>query len=223
MKTPHALRAGTAVVAVLACLAALSSPASATVHPYDVYMTSGTFSIGSLSVVAAVTGCTPPAVGDPRITGSIDDALTADNMTGTLSSTMLFNLPAMPPFFTGGNYAFSATGTATGTNAGDYSSATGLFSQLAFTSVAYTIKTVNGCVPTTTVVCSGNLSLTLAGGLYNGATLPLSSSEQLYANGSGIVLTRNTPCTLPFNLFITVGTPVTLGPVGTLPGAIFHQ
>ena len=230
MKTPHALRAGAVIVAALACLVAMASPASATTHTYNVGMESGRISVGTINFDtpgSGATGC--PASTGTGITGTINDVTNV--ITGTLTITSLFALPW--PFT--GNYALIATGSGTGT----WNNATGTFSSLTINPVAYTIRnvvvtgtgTTTVCTVGTTVVCSGTASLHASGGLYNGATLPLSTSEKIYVNATGTILTRNTPCNFPFSAIITVGTSLTLAdnpnddvaPAGTDPGAIFHQ
>lgn len=246
MKTSHALRAGAVVIAALACLTALASPASATVHTYNVTMESGRITVGSINFDtpgSGATGCTTPPVGGTAITGTINDAATTDNITGTLTISSLFNVAPFPPFYTGGNFALTVTGSATGTNAGNYNATTGTFTQLAFTNLSYTIRTVSSCTATTTVVCSGTAALTASGGLNAGSTLPLSASETVFVNATGTITSRNTPCTLPFSIIITTGTGLSLsdnpnddwGPdtdsdgdadpdgITPDPGAIFHQ
>ena len=234
MRTFPVLRAGAAVVVALMCFAALAAPASADLSPYDVTMESGRLSIGTQSFDtpgSGATGCTPPAVEGYAFYGALDDDPTkAGDMNGALSIDTLFNVPAIPPFYTGGNFGLLATGTATGASSGDYDPATGTFSQLRFTNVSFTIRTVTSCAMTTTVVCSGTASLTASGGLYNAATLPLGTSEKVYVNVTGTVVTRGT-CALPFTTFVTAVAAISLGdnpnddvaPSGTDPGALFHQ
>lgn len=223
------LKLGAAVLAAATCLLAMTIPASATIHTYNVEMVSGRITVGTTTFDTPGVGITT-CPGGTTITGTINDAGGTHSITGTLS----INAPFVLPIF-GGNYVLLATGSATGTSstAGTYNPATGTFSNLAFTNLAFTIRTYNAttCAAGTTIVCTGTASLTASGGLYNGATLPLSASEEIYVNATGTVVTRPS-CSFPFNVFVTVGTTVTVGenpnhdhpPAGTPePGAIFHQ
>lgn len=224
MRTTRIGRVGATMVAALATVGALASPASATVHDYDVELVSGRTSVGSLAfdMPGGVAGCS----GATSIDGTIDDVATTDNITGNLDSWAPFEL------FVGGPYALTMTGAATGANAGTYDASNRFFTGLVFPTVAFTVRNLNtgSCTLGTTTLCSGTMSLVTWGELYDGATMPLVNPESIRVNGTGWIDQRNA-CGFPLSVYFPVGAQVTFGdnpnddvaPVGADGGAILRQ
>ncbi|HEX7131262.1 MAG TPA: hypothetical protein VF228_01730 [Iamia sp.] len=246
MKTRSILRAVAVAAVVLATTGTGASPASATVHAYNVEMVSGAITVGGTTFNTPGSGvgtCTSATT----IAGTINDA-----SPFTVTSTLSISSPFMVPFF--GAWHLSATGTAT-TN-GTYNPGTTTpptpptFSGLSFgtSSISFTIRNFNAgsCTVGTTLACSGTASLAaVSGGPYASATLPLSADlnggtndegdgEMLFVNAGGQIDTRGA-CNFVFSGFIQVGNALTITdnttddypPTGGTnnpdPGAIFEQ
>ncbi|HEX7131263.1 MAG TPA: hypothetical protein VF228_01735 [Iamia sp.] len=240
MKKSRILRVTAIVAVALAAVVSSASPASATVHPYNVEMVSGAITVGGTTFNTPGSGVGTCASAT-TIAGTINDA-----SPFTVTSTVSISSPFTVPFF--GAWHLSATGTAT-TN-GTYNPGTGTFSGLSFgtSSIAFTIRNYNAttCTVGTTVACSGTASLTtVSGGLYATATLPLSNDlnggtndegdgEMIFVNAAGQIDTRGA-CNFVFSGFIQVGNALTITdnttdddpPTGGTnnpdPGAIFEQ
>lgn len=213
----HRLKFGAAALASAACLVGLASPASAAVSSYDVEMVSGRISVGSIDFDTPGVGI-EECEGGTTINGTIDPA------TGVMTGNLDINAPFVLPIF-GGDYVLEATDSTTGTYSG------GSFS-LDFDSIDFAVRQFDSSTCTAgSVVCSGEASLaTTTAGLYNGATVPLSTGEQIYVNADGQIDSVNS-CSFPFNFFIGQGTSLSISdnpnddvpPTGTDPGAIFEQ
>ncbi|HEX7131260.1 MAG TPA: hypothetical protein VF228_01720 [Iamia sp.] len=194
-------RAGALLALAFLILVALASPVSATIHNHSLDRADGRLTIGGQEVKPGSWPC--PF--DLTLDGTINDGATTDNIAGTLAGSREW---AIAPF---GTWVLTVSGTASGTDAGDYSPATGTFTGMSFPSVAFTVRNLNvvTCTPTTTV-CSGTFSLLMSGFNYNGSTLPFTNSgEGLAVNAVGDVTARGA-CAIPFSLFVAVGADVFL-------------
>jgi hypothetical protein len=226
--TPRLMKkAGVGLAIAVAMLFTMSSVASATVHTYNVTLTRGTIRVGT---TAFVTPGTTPSVcpGTTAITGTINDAAATDNITGNLNiQSGDFAAP-----FTTGRFRLTATGTATGTNAGNYNATTHTFTGLTFPTITFSVRSITHNATTSVctlgaVVCSGTASLTLSGGIVPPATsLPLTSSQEIYVNSTAGHITSTSGCGFPWGLVVFTSASLSIGPnnpPGTDPGAIFHQ
>lgn len=209
------------LVATAAAVGLIAPPASATPSPYDVGAERMEIKVNTTPFLTPGSG-TPSCAGSTRIVGDIDvpaPPATTGPITGSLNiKSADFDAP-----FTTGRFQLEASGTAT---PGTYNASAGTFSGLNFPTITFTIKKINTttCVPGA-IVCQGTATLSVSGGLMPGSTVPLSSGEQVYVNGSGSI-TSTSSCGFPWGLVVSSGAPLTVGKnpaYSTDPGAVFTQ
>lgn len=210
-----------AFVAIASFSAALfgpSAPSGATVHNYDVVMVEGSIDVNDTMFETPGVGV-EECPGNTAINGTISST-SPHTVTGTIEINSPFTSP-----LDGEHYVLEATGVAN--THGTYNTANGTFSGLHFSNIAFSLWTLNTEDCTTAHrVCVGTATLTVEGGLYNGATLPLSTGEQIYVNGHGNITS------VPFSTCefiwwaLLSGADLAIGPnttIGTSPGAIFEE
>lgn len=216
MNTKRSAKAAVLVFGFMALVAAAAAPASAASSPYNVEAQRMRISVGSTNF--DTPGSTPATcIGSTAIAGTIDD--TAGTINGSINiSSSDFAAP-----FTSGRYRLTATGTS---GTGTYNAGTGTFSGLAFSTITFSIRSINTstCAVGSTV-CSGTATLTASGGLVSGSTVPLSTGEQVYVNGTGSISTTS-GCGFPWGLVVSPGASLTIAKNPSTPsdaGAVFQQ
>jgi len=225
MRTRAIGRLGAAAAVALACLAATALPASATIHPYKAIMVRGQIVVAG---VAFPVPSVPAAVcpGSTTFTGTIDDTVGTDNMTGNLNITSgnfsNFALGA-------GDFQLVATGVSTGGNRGDYNIAANpdTFVNLHFPTINFTIRRINTttCVPGIQE-CAGTATITLRGqGVTNTDTPPFptppATPDQMWAwSTAGSITGMSDPCPFPASLVIRTGASLSLEDNPAYPGDV---
>jgi len=189
------------------------------VHGFDVVMVEGSLDVNDLMIETPGFGI-EECPGSTEITGTIDDT------TGTVAGTYEVFVPFVSPV---DSQPYVAEVIGTSTSHGTYNAGAEQFTGLEFGDNTFTISEFDTetCQPSTEV-CMGTSTFTFDGGLHNGATLPLSTGEQIYINGAGEI-SNVTFATCPSFVwfFLLNGASLTLGPntgaSPTPPGAIFEQ
>lgn len=217
MKKRLGYRALVAVAALAAMSFAMATPSGATVHNYNMEMIEGSIDVND-------TMFETPGVGIEECEGATSITGTINSTTGTVTGAINIAAAFVSPL-DGNDYILEASGTAN--THGTYNSGTGEFTGLHFSNISFSLWGLNTDTCTTTSrVCVGTATLSVSGGLYNGATLPLATGEQIYVNGSGNI--TNVPfSTCQFIWWALLsGADLAIGPnttIGTSPGAIFEQ
>lgn len=213
-----------AIVIVIAGLAAGAPPASATVHPYRAEMVRGLLDFGGIQIPNPAG---PPSVcpGSVTISGTIDDALATDNMTGALAvNSGSFTHAA----FGASAVQLTATGaTGAGSSRGDHSVGANpdTFVSLHAPTITFVIRRINTatCVPGITV-CAGTATLTLRGEGFSSADTPPfptppATPEQMWVwSTGGSITSMTTPCPFPAGLWLRPGNTVSLAAHPAFPG-----
>lgn len=183
MRPRHAPRVAAAALAALTTWAGLASPAPATVHTFDTEAVSaqliGLFRERDIPQQGRPTLCP----GSSQFTGSIDDSTTTDNITGTLTWTG----DSLDGFTTADVFQEVYTGTSSGGAAGDFDPATGRFRRMRFPDMAVTVYRLDHqtCAPIETLCTYEIDGFRARGRLRGGATLPLTTGEQIGLRASG--------------------------------------
>lgn len=181
--TRRAPRLAAALVAALTAWTALAGPTSATVHSFSTEAVSA-------QLVGLLRERDIPHQGNPSLcpgsstfSGQIDDSTTTDNITGTLTWTG----DSIDLFTTADVFQEVYTGTSSGNAAGDFDPATGRFRRMRFPDMAVTVYRLDyqTCQPIETL-CSYEIDgFRARGRLRGGATLPLTTGEQIGLRADG--------------------------------------
>ena len=212
------IRTVAVAAASVVALIGVAGPASAATSSYNVNMTSGRISVGTTNF--DTPGASPVVcVGTTGLSGTIDDT------AGTINGTLNINSSEFTAPFTSGNFKLTATGTS---NTGTYNAGTNSFSGITYNPISFTIQRINttGCVVGATV-CSGTATLTAAGALASGVTLPLVTGNDVIVNSTAGSIITTSGCGFPWSSVVKPGAMLALGANPAITpapgGAVFTQ